>query len=307
MPTLDSLIAKGLLAEDVPIGRLTTYKLGGASRLFAEVVDLETLTTVAGAARAEDMPILVIGRGSNLLISDHGFEGLTLRLGGSFTNIEVLGATVVAGGAVGLPQLARQAARAGRGGLEWCVGVPGSVGGAVAMNAGCFGTETVDVLLDATILELPTGDVGVRGPSMLAMEYRTSALTSQDLVLTARFHTEVTETEEAEARMREITRWRRDNQPGGTFNAGSVFKNPPGDAAGRLIDASGLKGTQQGDVSVSGRHANFFVAGPGACAQDVYELVKIVQTRVLASTGILLEPELRMVGDFESSETGVVA
>lgn len=175
------------------------------------------------------------------------------------------------------------------------------------MNAGCFGTETVDVLLDATIFDLSTGTMSVRGPSALAMTYRKSALEPEDLVVAARFHTNESETEAAESRMREITRWRRDNQPGGTFNAGSVFKNPPGDAAGRLIDASGLKGRQCGDVAVSERHANFFVAGRGATAQDVYQLVKMVQAEVLESSGIYLEPELQMVGQFESSDNGALA
>ncbi len=307
MHTFESLIARGLLAENVPIGRLTTYKLGGVSRFFAEVLDLEDLSEVAKAAMAETTPILVIGRGSNMLISDRGFDGLTLRLGGSFTKIEISGSTVVAGGAVALPHLARQTAKAGRGGLEWCVGVPGSVGGAVAMNAGCFGTETVDVLLDATIFDLATGVTSMRGPSTLAMTYRNSDLDPEDLVVGATFRTDESSTEAAEARISEITRWRRDNQPGGTFNAGSVFKNPPGDAAGRLIDASRLKGRRYGDVTVSERHANFFVAGPGATAQDVYQLVKVVQAEVLESTGIYLEPELRMVGQFEPSDNGALA
>ena len=300
MSRLDGLAALGVVAEHVPLGPFTTYKMGGAARWFADVADEESLYRVLRAGVDDSVPVFVLGRGSNVVVSEHGFDGIVVRLGGRFVewHVDEAGA-VTAGAGVPLPLLARGTARLGRGGLEWFVGVPGSVGGAVCMNAGCFGSETADVLVSARIVHGISGEVADRTPQDLGMSYRHTTVGANDVVVSAIFATTPVDADVAQARIREITRWRRDNQPGGTLNAGSVFKNPHGDSAGRLIDATGLKGLAVGDVSVSQRHANFFVAGPAARPSDVWSLVALVQRRVMAITGVMLEPEVRFVGRFE--------
>ncbi len=296
----DELEEIGLIRRGVPIRDLTSYKLGGPARYFSEPATRAELERVLAIRNRFAVPVLVVGRGSNLVVSDRGFDGLVIRLAGEFSHVRIEGDLVIAGAAVSLPVLARTVTRAGWGGLEFYVGIPGSVGGAVVMNAGCFGTETCDVLDTAEIVQLASGAISTAGPARLAMGYRTTAVTSDELVLSARLRLVPTSREAAEDKMREITRWRKDHQPGGTLNAGSVFKNPPGDAAGRIIDTMGLKGFGTGRVRVSERHANFFVAESGATAQEVWDLVQAVRRRVFEHTGIRLEPEIRFAGDFES-------
>jgi UDP-N-acetylmuramate dehydrogenase len=181
-------------------------------------------------------------------------------------------------------------------GLEFFIGVPGSVGGAVRQNAGCFGTETRDRLIEASIVDLRDGIVGRFGPDDLELAYRHSNVTSTRVVLGATFRSWHGDVATGRAELRRITRWRRDNQPGGTFNAGSVFKNPAGATAGEIIDSLGLKGLRVGDVAVSEKHANFFVAGSSATSEDIRKLVVAVKDRVFEETGTMLEPEIQFVG-----------
>jgi len=192
--------------------------------------------------------------------------------------------------------MARASVGAEIAGLEFFVGVPGSVGGAVRQNAGCFGTETRDRLLVATIFDLTDGTTVSMGPDDLDISYLHSNLTAARIVLEARFEGVPGDEETGRAELRRITRWRRDHQPGGTFNAGSVFKNPPGATAGEIIDSLGLKGFGIGDVSVSAKHANFFVAGARATSEDIRSLVEAVKDRVAEATGTILEPEIQFVG-----------
>ena len=198
-----------------------------------------------------------------------------------------------------MPQVARAATKAGRLGLEFLVGIPGSVGGGVRQNAGCFGQEMADVIASAAIYDLGSGRLRSADAAGLDLSYRHSAVGPLDVVIGATLQAESGDPSMGEERIRTITRWRRDHQPGGTLNAGSVFKNPPGDSAGRIIDSVGLKGLTVGGAGVSQRHANFFVAMPGASAVDVYRLVREVATRVEEATGIVLETEIQFVGDFD--------
>ncbi len=296
MSAWEEIADSGTIERDVPLAPLTTYKLGGPADYLATVETEEELSALAERIAQDPIPVVVIGRGSNVLVSDEGFRGLVVRLGVGFSWVEV-GATVVAGGATPLPQLARAAAKAGRGGLEFYVGIPGSVGGAVRMNAGCHGTETRERLIKATIVHLLDGTTTTRTPQELALSYRHSNLGPLDVVTRAEFSSLPVEREASETEMREITRWRREHQPGGVLNAGSVFKNPPGDSAGRLIDEAGLKGLAVGDARVSSEHANFIEAGPLATASDVHALVCEIQQRMRAA-GVELEPELRLIGRF---------
>lgn len=300
------LAGAGVRVErDAAVAELTTYHLGGPVAVLARVGSRADLAALAAAlADAPFPPLLVIGRGSNLLVADAGFPGLGVVLDGDFDALELRAdaTTVRAGAAVALPVLARRAAAAGRTGLEFYVGIPGSVGGAVRMNAGGHGRETADVLHEAEIADLAGGGVPRRRPlTALGLGYRCSALSATELVTGASFSVVDGRAAVAEAEVASIVRWRREHQPGGS-NAGSVFANPPGDSAGRLIDSLGLKGFRVGGALVSPKHANFFQAEPGATAADVRGLVAEVRRRVLDATGVDLVPELRMVGFTESGD-----
>ncbi len=289
------------MQRDVELAPLTTYKLGGVAAWFADVEDEDTLRAVLRSAG--DVEFLVLGRGSNLVVSDHGFPGLVIRLVGAFLQAALNeDGSLAAGAGMPLPRLARFAAAHDRGGLEFFVGIPGSVGGAVRMNAGGHGSDTATWLLDATILNRLTLHERSDEPADLDLAYRHSNLDDADLVVAARFRTIEQSRARGEEILRDVTRWRKQHQPGGTLNAGSVFKNPRGDAAGRIIDALGLKGYRRGGVAVSDVHANFFVSNEGARAQDVWDLVWAIRRRVGDETGVWLEPELRFVGRFEGDE-----
>lgn len=296
MSRLASLVDEGLVETDVPLGPLTTYKSGGPASYFSVVHDDAALLAVTSAAAGERIPLLVLGRGSNLVVSDRGFDGLVVKLGKEFSTVAVEGTEVTAGGGASLARVARSSVEAGLTGLEFLVGVPGSMGGAVRQNAGCFGSETVDVLIEARVLDVENGNLTSEDGASLELGYRHSSLKPSQVVVLARLSGARGDEESARAELRRITRWRRDNQPGGTLNAGSVFKNPPDVAAGELIDSLGLKGMRVGDVSVSEKHANFFVAGPSATSADIRRLVEEVKDRVFELSGTILEPEIQFVG-----------
>ncbi|HUF83759.1 MAG TPA: UDP-N-acetylmuramate dehydrogenase [Acidimicrobiia bacterium] len=299
----DELAARlpGRVRRDVPFAELSTYRVGGPVAVLARVATAGEVEAVADVVARHRPPILVVGRGSNLLVGDGGFAGVALVLEDEFEAIELPGPddepVVRAGGAVPLPVLARRAADAGIAGLEFFVGIPGSVGGAVRMNAGGHGRETVDVLTAATVVDLLAGGGPVaRRVDELDLRYRHSNVSASEVVVSAEFAGSRDAPAACEARVAEVVRWRREHQPGGA-NAGSVFRNPPGDSAGRLIDATGLKGLRVGGAVVSPKHANFFQAEDGATAADVAGLVAEVQRRVADATGVRLVPELLMVGD----------
>jgi len=281
--------------RDHPLGALTTYRVGGTAALFEEVPDEARLLEVAGCTAGADVPVLVLGRGSNLLVSDRGFDGLVLALGPGFDTLELMGERVRAGAALSLPVLARRTAAAGLRGLEWAVGVPGSVGGAVRMNAGGHGSDIAATLVEFRWIDLATGSLGDSPADRLEPGYRQTALAPTEVVVSGTFQLEAGDPDEGAAAIAEIVRWRRANQPGGS-NAGSVFTNPPGDSAGRLIDACGLKGFRIGSAEVSTKHANFIQADPGGSADDVRSLIEHVQAVVAGATGTDLRTEVRLVG-----------
>jgi UDP-N-acetylmuramate dehydrogenase len=304
------LVAAGVRVErDVPVAELTTYHVGGPVAVLARVGTATELARVADALAGDVFPpLLVVGRGSNLLVADTGFAGLGLVLDGAFDALDLAAAptAVRAGAAVALPVLARRAAAAGRTGLEFFGGIPGSVGGAVRMNAGGHGRETADVLVEAEVADLATGgEPLVRPLAAMGFGYRGSALTGAEVVTGATFRVLDGDPTAAEVEVAGIVRWRREHQPGGS-NAGSVFANPPGDSAGRLIDSVGLKGLRVGGAVVSPKHANFFQAEVGATAGDVHALVAEVRRRVFEATGITLVPELRMIGFPDDDHPGAI-
>ena len=288
--------ALGDLAErDAPLGALTTYRVGGRAALLARIEDEAQLRAVVEAVTTTGVDVVVVGKGSNLLVADAGFDGLALVLGDAFAAIEVDGTEVEAGAAAALPVVARRSVAAGLTGFEWAVGVPGSIGGAVRMNAGGHGSDMAAVLVRVRVVDLRSGEDGwVRAPD-LALGYRRSAVQPHQLVLAARLALAPGDVDRGNAELAEIVAWRRANQPGGP-NAGSVFTNPPGDSAGRLIDAAGGTGRRHGTAAVSTKHANFIQADEGGLAADVVALMGEVRELVLAEAGVDLVPETRLIG-----------
>jgi UDP-N-acetylmuramate dehydrogenase len=299
----------GRVERDVSSAGLTTYRCGGPLAVVVRPEREDDLQAVADVLDDGDVPVLVIGRGSNLLVADVGFAGVAIVLAGEFEQLDIdrgdADVLIRAGGAVALPVLARRTAAVGVAGLEFFVGIPGSVGGAVRMNAGGHGAQTDDVIVDARVFDLGDRRVRAVGRPQLGLGYRRSALGPRAVVLAATFTGRPDDAADCAARIDEIVRWRREHQPGGQ-NAGSVFTNPPDDSAGRLIEAAGCKGLRVGGAVVSEKHANFFVAEPGARAADVYELTELVRKRVLETTGVRLERELHLVG-FEPAWTDAEA
>ncbi len=304
----------GSLAQrDAPLGARTTYRVGGPAALLVEANGLDDLAHVhrALAAVAQPVPFLTVGQGSNLLVADEGFPGLVVVLGPSFATVvadppkpgrsnadadpDTAAGQVVAGGAAPLPVVARRSVAGGWRGLEWAVGVPGSVGGAVRMNAGGHGADIAGCLVDCTIYDLERGRTDQVGVAELDLRYRRSRLGAAQIVVEARLRVRPGDRSEGEALVAEIVRWRRQHQPGGA-NCGSVFTNPEGDAAGRLVEAAGVKGLRLGTAQVSTKHANFIQADPGGRAHDVRRLIEHVADQVLRRTGVVLVPEVRMVG-----------
>jgi UDP-N-acetylmuramate dehydrogenase len=284
-----------LAREDEELGQRTTYRVGGRAKLLCEINSTEEALTVSRAVEESGVDVLVLGRGSNLLVSDAGFDGLVVLLGEGLSSIQINESQVLAGASLLLPVLARKTVAAGLTGLEWAVGVPGSVGGAVRMNAGGHGAEIAANIIAAETLVLGSAETRWRPASDLALGYRTSSVEANEIVLAARFALAPGDRSASEDLLTEIVRWRRENQPGGQ-NSGSVFTNPAGDSAGRIIDACGLKGFRIGTAEVSTKHANFIQASPQGLASDVASVIAEVQRAVYEDKGIWLVPEVKMIG-----------
>lgn len=303
-------LSDGAVSFDRPLAPLTTYRLGGPAAVLFEPASVTDLLKITTASREvgltpDDLPLLVVGRGSNVVISDRGFEGVVIKMGSAMSWIhgseDPTSSRVAAGAATSMPLLANWAARRSLAGLEFTVGIPGSVGGGVRMNAGAHGGSISDTLTSAQIYSLGAEEVVDRDGRSLGLDYRHSALTPRDVVVSASFMLVADDHTAIKNRMERYRKHRADTQPGALQNAGSTFKNPPGDSAGRLVEAAGLKGHRVGGAQVSELHANFFIATDGASAQDVFDLVHLVRRRVAEQFGVELEPEVGFVGPFDRS------
>ncbi len=292
---LATALPESRVLADGPLGALSTYRVGGTAGVVVEVGTADDLRTLARTVAREGWEVVVVGLGSNLLVADAGFDGLAIRLGTAFAITRIEHTRVHVGGATPLPVVARQCAAAALGGFSWAVGVPGSIGGAVRMNAGGHGSDMSEVLRGTDIVDLATGNHWNAGLGDLRLGYRTSALTSANVVVEVELGLRQSTRESEEQLIREVVTWRRRNQPGGA-NTGSVFTNPPGDSAGRLVDDAGCKGLRMGSASVSVLHANFIQADPGGSADDVMSLMVEVARRVESHSGIRLLPETHFVG-----------
>lgn len=298
-----ALTAEGLEpVADAPFGILTTYGVGGNAAVMVDATSESDLVAIGRVVQANGRPeVFVLGNGSNTLVSDSGFDGVVVRVRIPVEGDGFLaghdGGTVIAPGSAKLPVLARRTVAAGLCGLEWAVGVPGTVGGAVRMNAGGHGSEIVDDLVSARIVSLRTGRAEDVPAGNLGLHFRGSALRDWHVVVSAVFRVGPRGSHDCEGELSGVVAWRRENQPGGR-NAGSVFVNPaPGaGSSGALIDSCGLRGTALGGAAVSERHANFIQAGDNATARDIIDLMCAVQDKVAESTGVTLRSETKLVG-----------
>ncbi len=283
-----------------PLAPLTSLKVGGPAAFFAEPADAAALAACLEFAGRHGLPVLPLGGGTNLLVSDAGFPGLVVRCGAGGWSVEAEadGALVRAGARAPLAGLARATARSGWAGLEWAEGIPGTVGGAVVGNAGAFGGEIAAVLRAATCHTRDRGETSLT-PADLAFVYRGSSLRRVSpptrFLLAAEFALTAGNAKELQSRMRDYAARRRAHTPAGS-SCGSVFKNPPNDHAGRLIEAAGLKGAESGAAIVSPLHANYIVNRGGATAGDILALIERVRSTVRERFGVSLELEVRLVG-----------
>lgn len=283
---------------DHPLARHTSFNIGGPAEYFVETADVAPLVS---ECHDRGIPYLVLGAGTNLLVHDDGVEGLVIRCVSRDHRVD--GTRVYASAGLKMLRLARICADHDLTGFEWAIGVPGTVGGAVYQNAGCWGGELVDVLIEAHGLE-PGQGCRTWTPEDLALGYRTSALREGALrgalVLGAWIQLTPGDGQASKRQMADWTVQRTSTQPIKSKNCGSVFRNPPGDSAGRLIQEAGLKGVREGAAEVSPQHANFIVNTGGATAADVDRLIRRVQHTVADRFGVSLEPEVERVGRWGS-------
>lgn len=281
--------------RDAGLGELTTYRVGGRAALRVRAESASDLVALGHVIAAGSLNFAVLGRGSNLLVADEGFDGVVVTLGDGLSAITIADTTVHAGGGALLPVVARRTAAAGLTGFEWAVGVPGSIGGAVRMNAGGHGSDMAASLVEVDAVDLSTGSPLRRSNEELGLGFRHSNLPRSVVVTNAQLHLALGDRAAAEAELAEIVRWRRENQPGGA-NAGSVFVNPRPDSAGRLVDEAGAKGLRFGSAEVSVKHANFIQVDDAGSANDVASLMAIVRAQVHERTGVDLHAETHFLG-----------
>lgn len=282
---------------DLPMSKITSFRVGGPADLVVEAATPGELATAIEYCRREGIPWLLVGKGTNLLVRDGGIRGVVVRLGRGFQEIKVWENKILAGAAVPLSRLAETAAAASLAGLEFASGIPGSVGGAVFMNAGAYDGEMSQVVREVTAFLPGQGLVRFKGDD-LCFGYRRSCLQNRKAIaLAVQFQLRPGDKEEIFAKMADLTARREAKQPLEMPSAGSVFKRPPGHFAGGLIEAAGLKGLKVGGAQVSPKHAGFIVNTGTATAKDVLQLIATVQKRVFEHSGLWLETEVRVVGE----------
>jgi UDP-N-acetylmuramate dehydrogenase len=307
----------GEVLAEAPLAPHTTLKVGGPAAALVKAETVADVVAVAETCAVQNVPWLILGRGSNLLVADTGWPGVVVTLGRGFRGVEVEGdgdrpgetgdaVLVVAGGAEPMPVLAGRVADLGLGGLEFGVAIPGSLGGAVRMNAGAHGQQMRDVLVSAEVARLAHGGaLETIAADDLGMRYRHTDLPPDALVVRATLRLRRAVGSELAAAMAEMRQWRREHQPINVPSCGSVFRNPEGDSAGRLIEAAGMKGHRVGGAQVSEVHANFITVSPGASAADVHAVISDVTKAVERSQGVRLQTEVVLAGfDVPARQSG---
>lgn len=288
------------IQKKVPLAPFTSFKVGGAADYFAQVGNFSELKEAFIFAREHYLQTFVLGKGTNILVSDSGFKGLVIKLSKEFGKILVEDKKVIAGGAAQIAASCSLAVRNSLSGLEWASGIPGTVGGAVKMNAGAHGFSISDILSSAVIFDSSTLELKRLKKNEIEFGYRASSLKDFEIVLEAEFKLMEGNPDEIKKRMESFFQERKKKQPIGQRSAGSVFKNPSGDFAGRLIEAAGLKGVQIGGARVSEVHANFIINSGNATAKEIYNLIRKIQQEVYNKFQVMLELEIILVGEFES-------
>jgi len=294
---LETILEKNV-AFDQNMKRHTTFRVGGKAEAVCFVDDIGSLERLLAYARETGTPYLVLGRGSNLLVKDSGVKGLVIILRGKLALFERSAERndmFSAGAGLHLTELVTACREKGLAGLEFLAGIPGTVGGAVAMNAGAWGKETGEAVREVEMI-LPSGERIVEVRSNLIFSYRRFVMPEGAVIVKAGFHFVLESPDAVAGRVSQSLQLRRTSQPLEHPSAGSVFKNPPGDHAGRLIEEAGLKGFRIGGAMISPKHANFIVNTGGATAADVLALVELARQKVKEGTGVDLEPEIRLVG-----------
>jgi UDP-N-acetylmuramate dehydrogenase len=296
---------RGRLLVGEPLRAHTSFRVGGPADVLFFPADREDLRAGLRLAAAHGLPVTVMGRGTNLLVRDGGLRGLVVNLGdlagiagGEFPPQAAAGTPVELSALAGTPlsQVINFAVRPGLAGLEWAAGIPGSVGGAIAMNAGAHGHSMSEVVLWADLMDVAGSETRVPRAA-IGFAYRSARFPRPGFLVEAGLQLRLSSEQAVLAENKRCLEEHKRRLPFGWGSAGSVFKNPPGDAAGRLIDAAGLKGTRVGGAEVSGKHANVIVNVGQASAADILELMRLIQERVLAQAGVALEPEIQVVGE----------
>ena len=293
-PPAPKIKFRGKLLENEPLSRYNTWRIGGPARYLAMPADTEDVVRALELAQDRGLPWLVIGLGSNMLVKDGGFPGVVIRMGKGLDRFEMKGATAIVGAGMPTPILARRTAEAGFAGVERFLGVPGSVGGGIYMNAGCHGAEFAEVVTEVTVMD-PRGKVKQLSRKQISFKYRSSNL--EGIVLEAK----LVLGEESPAKLKELQgkllRWRKAGTPFDQPCCGSTFINPSGTkTAGMLIDECGLKGFTIGGAQVSTLHANYIINKGTATASDVLKVIDHVRKTVAKKTGITLELECKIIG-----------
>ncbi len=293
---LEGILPPECILQDEPMKNHTSFKTGGNADFLLLPRTEEDLSAILHALQESGIPFFVMGRGSNLLVSDKGFRGVLIKI--AFGGARITGNTIHADAGVALNSVAMAAAGAGLAGLEFAAGIPGSLGGGVAMNAGAYGGELKDFIRDVRMLA-PDGTIQTLTNEEMKFSYRHSMVQEGgSIVLSATLRLENGDPRQSKALIAELAERRRQNQPLEYASAGSTFKRPEGQYAGELIQRSGLKGRKIGKAQVSEKHAGFVINTGGATSADIYRLILDVQRVVQQQTGFLLEPEVHFVGEF---------
>lgn len=286
----------GRIRRDELLRKHTTFRIGGPADFFLEVADRHELSGILALANREGLPVYILGNGSNLLVSDDGVRGFVLVLSGEFNQYQVEGTIVRAGGGYNLPKLATQVMKRGLGGIEFACAIPGTVGAGLVINAGAHGGELSQVVTEATVV-WGDGRTERLTPDQIGFAYRSSKLQGTSaIVVEVVMALHPRDLEEMQKAVQHLLERRRSTQPLHQPNAGSIFMNPPGDYAGRLIEQAGLKGMREGDAQISEKHANFIVNLGSATARDVLLLMDRVRTIVQERFGVRLEAEVKIWG-----------
>ena len=293
---LEKVITKGTILTGEPMSRHTSFQIGGPADVFVQPATGDEVRQAICLAREEQIPFFVVGNGSNLLVSDDGFRGMIIQIGRNLQEISVVDDEIYVQAGALLSRVARTALEHELTGMEFAAGIPGSLGGAVAMNAGAYGGEMKDILVEAEVLT-PEGEIRNLTLEELDLGYRHSCIFEKDyIVLGARLRLEKGDKEAIKTRMDELAKARREKQPLEYPSAGSTFKRPEGYFAGALIQDAGLKGYTVGGAQVSEKHSGFVVNRGGATAEEVLFLIRQVQKKVKNRFGVTMEPEVRMLG-----------